>query len=144
MLSSLIKRRTTVAKDKKTILVVDDEDDARSFVEAVISKTGDFNILTAADGENAVLKAKEELPDLIILDVTMPKKDGFQVFSELRQNQLTSRIPIVMLTGISAQGSVKFSKKDMGEFFGEEPDVFLDKPLDPEKLSKTIKTLLKI
>ena len=127
----------------KKILIADDEPDILEIISYNLKIEG-YDVVTAKYGEDALQKAKISKPDLIILDVTMPKKDGFQVFSELRQNQLTSRIPIVMLTGISAQGSVKFSKKEMGEFFGEEPEAFLDKPLDPEKLSKTIKTVLKI
>ena len=127
---------------RKTVLVVDDEADARAFVETVVSEMGDFHILTAGDGESAVCMAKEELPDLVILDVTMPVKDGFQVFDELQRDGKTARIPIIMLTGVSADTGIRIEGKDMWEYFGHEPAAFLDKPVDPSLLRETIRKVL--
>ena len=133
-----------MANEKKTILIVDDEPDAVEFVKAVISEIGDFPVITAFDGESGLEKAKTELPDLIILDVMMPKKNGFDVFYDLRQNPETRDIPVIMLTGVSEATGIKFSGKDMGEFLGKEPEDFIDKPVDPEKLQETIKKALEI
>lgn len=128
--------------DRKTILIVDDEADARAFVETVISEMGDFNICSASCGNNALEKAQTEKPDLIILDVMMPDKSGFQVFSELRRNEATASIAVIMLTGVSEETGMKFSGDDMGEFLGDPPAAFLDKPVDPAKLTETIKSVL--
>ena len=128
--------------ERKTILIVDDEADARAFVEAVVSEMGDFNIRLASCGNSGLEKAKTEKPDLMILDVMMPDKSGFHVFSELRQNEATASIPVIMLTGVSEETGMKFSGSDMGEFLGEPPAAFLDKPVDPVKLTETIKSVL--
>ena len=122
----------------KNILIVDDNPDAAEFVKAVISVIGNFTVSTAYDGNSGLEKAKTEKPDLIILDVVMPGKDGFMVFSDLRKIPETENIPVVMLTGISAETGVKFGREDMGECIGKEPEEFLDKPVDPKRLHETI------
>jgi len=129
---------------EKAILIVDDEPDSVEFVKAVISEIGDFSVISAFDGESGLEKAKTELPDLIILDVMMPKKDGFYVFYALRQNSETKDIPVIMLTGVSEKTGIRFSGKDMGEFLGKEPEDFIDKPVDPTRLQETIKKALEI
>ncbi len=127
---------------RKKVLIVDDEEDARAFVELVVSEMGDSQILTAGDGESAISQAKAELPDLIILDVTMPGKDGFYVFEALQQDGETVHIPIIMVTGISKDTGIRLDEKDMGEYFGREPVAFLDKPVDPSLLKETIRKVL--
>ena len=129
---------------QKSILIVDDEPDAIEFVKAVISETGDFSVMSANDGESGLAKARTEVPDLIILDVMMPKKDGFSVFYDLRRTSETENIPVIMLTGVSEQTGIKFSGEDMEEFLGKKPEDFIDKPVDPEKLQKAIKKALEI
>ena len=131
-------------EDKKTVLIVDDEADARDFVEAVVSQIGDLNILTASDGKSAVQKAQAELPDLVISDVMMPGQDGFHAFHELSQNEKTANIPVIMVTGVSKRTGMKFSGKDMAEYLGAEPAAFLEKPVDPMKLMETVKQVLGI
>jgi len=130
--------------EKKTILVVDDEPDSVEFVKAVISETGAFSIITAYDGESGLEKAKKELPDLVILDVMMPKKTGFEVFYGIRQDPGTEHIPVIMLTGVSEQIGMKYSKEAMGEFYGKEPEDFIDKPINPQRLQDAIRDILGI
>jgi CheY-like chemotaxis protein len=131
-----------VSSEKKTILIVDDEADARAFVETVVEETGDFTVLTAGDGDSAVETARAETPDLVILDVMMPGKDGFHVFYALRQNPATANTPVIMLTGVSEKTGVRFSEKDMDEFIGSSPIAFLDKPVSPGTLQGTIRKAL--
>jgi len=133
-----------MAEERKTILVVDDEPDSVEFVTAIISEIGDFSIISASDGISGLEKAKAELPDLIILDVMMPKKYGFEVFHDLRRDSKTENIPVIMLTGVVEKTGIKFSREDMGEFLGKEPEDFIDKPVDPDRLQKTIKKVLGI
>ncbi len=133
-----------MGKEKKTILIVDDEPDSIEFVKAIISEIGDFSIISAFDGESGLEKAKTELPNLIILDVMMPKKYGFEVFYDLRQNPETNNTPVIMLTGVSQKSGIKFSREDMGQFLGKEPEDFIDKPVDPERLQEAIKKALEI
>ena len=133
-----------MADDSKTVLIVDDEADAREFVITVLEEIGGLNIVTAEDGDDGELKATELVPDLMLLDVMMPGKTGFDVFTTLRNNPKTAEIPVVMLTGVSEQMGMKFSKEAMGEYTGKEPNAFLDKPVDPEELENTVKEILGI
>jgi len=128
--------------DVKTILIVDDEPDAIDIVESMLSEIGEFNILTANDGRTGEKKAREAKPDLIILDVQMPGKPGFYVFHDLRKDEATKDIPVVMLTGIAEKTGTRFSASDMGDHLGEEPDAYLEKPVAPEVLQKTVRQLL--
>ena len=98
---------------KKVVLIVDDDPDWIEFTKIVLLKIGDLSVISAHNGEIGLEKAAAEVPDLIILDVMMPKKDGFNVFYELRANPKTKEIPVIMLTGVSEKSGIKFSEKDM-------------------------------
>jgi len=132
-----------MADDSRTVLVVDDEADAREFVITVLEGIGGLNIITAEDGDAGERKAAEIIPDLMLLDVTMPGKTGFEVFAALRNNPKTADIPIAMLTGVSERMGKKF-REAMGEYLGREPDAFLDKSVDPEELKRRVKEILGI
>ncbi|MBE0570460.1 MAG: response regulator [Ignavibacteriaceae bacterium] len=129
---------------KKNILVIDDEPDAIEFVRAVLSSLGEFNIIEANDGEEGLIKAKKNSPDLVILDIIMPRQSGFDVFYELRKNKHTKNIPIVMLTGVADKAGLKFFKDDMKKYFGSEPIEYLEKPLNPDSLIDTVKKIFNI
>ena len=126
--------------EKKRVLVVDDETDARDFVKAVLED--DFEILMAANGDEALKVASAKSPDLILLDVQMPGQSGFDVFIALRKEEGLAKIPVIMLTGVREKAGIGFSKKEMGDYFGEEPNAYLEKPIDPGKLSETVKRVL--
>ena len=128
--------------DAKTVLIVDDEQDAVEFVQAVLSEIGGIAPISANDGVSGLQKAKESTPDLIILDVQMPGKSGFDVFLDLKKEESTKNIPIIMLTGVAEKVGIRFSGKDMGDFMGEEPQVYIEKPVDPEELKSTVSKLL--
>ena len=125
----------------KSILVVDDEPDAIDYVDAILAEIGDFKIIPSYDGIDGQNKAKSEKPDLIILDVMMPEKDGFKVFYDLQKDPETKDIPIIMLTGVADKIGIQFFKKDMKDFMGKEPVDYIEKPLDPEKLKETVKKI---
>jgi CheY-like chemotaxis protein len=82
---------------RKKILVVDDSKTAL-FMESVILKKGHYDLVTANDGMEAVEKAVAELPDLILMDVVMPRMTGFEALRELRSREATKAIPIIMVT----------------------------------------------
>ncbi len=122
----------------KTILIVDDEPDAIEIVKAMLSEVGEFEILTANDGASGFDKAKEAHPDLIILDVQMPGRSGFFVFYDIRKEPTTKDIPVIMLTGIAELTGTHFSGEEMGDLMGEEPDAYLEKPVDALELQKAV------
>ena len=128
--------------DMKKILIVDDEPDAVEIVEAMLSEIGDFNVISAGNGVSGLEKSRQEKPDLIILDVQMPKMDGFAVFQELKKDDSTRDIAVVMLTGVGEKTGIRTSSKDMKDFYGEEPDAYIEKPIEPAVLQSTVSKVL--
>jgi len=131
-----------MATPGKKVLITDDEPDVREFIKAVLEDDG-YEFVTAADGEAALAAVKEHKPDLVILDVQMPGKTGFEVFDDLRHDEATQDIPVVMLTGIRQRTGIGFSSREMGDYYGSEPNAYLEKPIDPEKLRSTVAKLLR-
>ena len=121
----------------RTALVVDDEPVARDFARAILESAG-WNVIEAPDGQTARKIALEQKPQLILLDVQMPGESGCSVCAELRENQATAGIPVIMVTGVTEKTGLKFSGKEMGEFIGKEPEAYLEKPVDPETLKSTV------
>ena len=119
---------------KTRILVVDDEADVLELVEFNLRQAG-YELTSAADGAEALKKAKAQLPALIILDVMLPEVDGLEVCKLLRRDPATARIPIIMLTA-------KASELDrvLGLELGA--DDYLTKPFSPRELLLRIKNLL--
>ena len=95
-----------VVAHKKKILLVDDSRTSL-FVESMILKNGPYTLVTAADGEEAVLKALSEHPDLILMDVVMPRMTGFEACRELRAQEPTRGIPIILVTTRGEDENVK-------------------------------------
>jgi CheY-like chemotaxis protein len=125
--------------DKKLILVVDDDPD---LVEAVSLKleSEDFRVAKAYDGIQAWQRIKEERPDLIILDVMMPKKNGYQVCDEIKKDPEYKDITVVLLTAVGdAVTSTSYTHWDGKTALAEE---FIPKPIDLDNLMDIIKDYL--
>ena len=119
---------------RRKILVVDDQPDSRIFVETILSEIGDYDVDTATNGDEAYAKIFSNVPDLAILDVMMPGMDGFTLFRDLRNNEVTKGLPIIMCTGVSSELGSSFVKRAEEEKLGPPPVAFLDKPIEPETL----------
>lgn len=120
----------------KKILVVDDE----PFIVEMVSsrlKAGGYDTVTAGDGETALEKVRSEKPDLIILDVMMPKMDGFQVCAALKQDERYQSIPVLMFTAKGGDEDRQIGLEDCGA------DGYMTKPFDPQKLLAKVSELLK-
>ena len=113
------------------ILVVDDEDEVRAGLREFLEGM-DYAICEAADGAEALAKTFTEKPHMILLDLRLPKVDGYQVCQTLKGNPITSGIPIIMLTALSAT-----TNKIKGIEFGA--DDYVDKPFDLDELAARIK-----
>jgi len=125
--------------DKKLVLVVDDDPD---LVEAVSLKleSEDFRVAKAYDGIQAWQRIKEERPDLIILDVMMPKKNGYQVCDEIKKDPEYKDITVVLLTAVGdAVTSTSYTHWDGKTALAEE---FIPKPIDLDNLMDIIKDYL--
>lgn len=119
---------------KPKILVVDDEPEAVELVEFNLRQAG-FSTLSAGDGNEALEKARTQLPDLIVLDLMLPELDGLEVCKLLRRHQTTARIPILMLTARAAE-----IDRVLGLELGA--DDYLTKPFSPRELILRIKNIL--
>jgi two-component system alkaline phosphatase synthesis response regulator PhoP len=119
---------------KGKILVVDDEVNITQILEFSLGAEG-YQVVTAANGEEAVDKARREQPDLIVLDIMMPKIDGYEACRILKSSPITKNIPIVLLT---AKG--RDIDKRLGYEVGAEDYVI--KPFSPNKLINRIHELL--
>lgn len=119
----------------KLILVVDDDDSVRELIEFIVKKEG-FRVEKAADGEDAINKARTVNPDLILLDLMLPKFGGFEILREL-QGDDTGAIPIIIITG-------RYTDRSTSEMIKQEPNVkdFIEKPVKPQLLAATIHKLL--
>ena len=126
-------------QDERKVLVVDDEESAREFVSAIMAAEG-WDVIEGENGQEAIDLAIEEEPSLIILDVNMPIKTGFEAFRELRKDYRTENIPIIMLTAINEFGDeILYDEEVMEKHFGvDRPQGFVDKPVDPVFLINTI------
>lgn len=120
------------ASKKHTILVIDDESGMRKFISGELSEYG---ILTAADGAEGWEKAKQYLPDLIVLDLEMPRKDGLEVTSLLRSHPSTERIPIILVTA-KADEVNKLEALNLGV------NDFLSKPFSAAELHTRVDNLI--
>ena len=119
-------------------LVVDDESDAREFVRAILEPDG-WEVEEAENGNAGLEKAASLKPDLIVLDVQMPDKNGFDVFTELIKDPGNKDTKVIMLTGVAEKTGIKFSADDMGEYLGKEPDAYVEKPINPDAFKRVVK-----
>ena len=127
----------------KKVLVVDDDPDVRLFNTTVVEECG-YTPLEAANGEEGLKLLKAEKPDLVILDVLMPKQSGIRLYRELKTNKELKHINIIVLSGIAKKTFLR-SQKALTEFGGEEvpePSVYLEKPVEPEELVRELKKIL--
>lgn len=116
------------------ILAIEDEPQIRSNIEEIL-QLADFQVILAKDGSEGVDLARENLPDLIVCDVMMPKLDGYGVLKALKKETATKNIPLVFLTA-------KADKSDFREGMGLGADDYLTKPFTPEELLEAIATRL--
>ena len=119
--------------DRKTVLVVDDEATIRRVIVGILGK--EYVVLEAMDGEAAVDIAKRQKPDLILMDLMMPKMDGYTACTALKADQATKAIPVVMLTAIGNELNKKLAKEVGG-------DGYITKPFTPQELLDVVKNLL--
>ncbi|MCK5100104.1 MAG: response regulator [Desulfobacteraceae bacterium] len=127
----------------KKILVVDDDPDVRTFIVTVLEENN-FIPIVAKDGVEGLQKIKEENPDLVTLDVLMPRGSGIRLYRKLKTDLSLKNIPVIMLTGIALKSFLR-SQKTLAAFQGEkvpEPDFYLEKPVEPEELVDAIKKSL--
>jgi CheY-like chemotaxis protein len=145
----------------KQVLVVDDDKNTVKYLSAVLSDHG-YEPVPAYNGSEGLDKVKQAKPDLIVLDVMMPKKTGFVLFEQLKKDERYKKIPILMLTGVS--GVLEKLDDHMEEIFEKSydslrealrkkirelreeglvrPEMFVDKPVDPDSFLAKVRQLI--
>ena len=119
--------------DKPKILIIDDEQEFLDLLKMSLELEG-YDIITAVNGEDGLAKFQDQKPDLIICDIIMPQKDGYEVLKAVKEKQ-DRWIPFIMLSAIGDLDKIK-------QAYDGETDFYLTKPVEPWILTKNIKTLL--
>lgn len=123
--------------DKKTILVVDDEPDILRWL-TLLFENNNYRVVTAKDGLEGMEVARSEKPDLITLDVSMPKESGVKMYRNLHKDENLANIPVILVTGATPMLNTFLSKiKQL-----KKPAGFLEKPVNKEILLDKVKELL--
>jgi DNA-binding response OmpR family regulator len=115
-------------------VVADDEVDVRELVAYRLSRSG-YEVVEASDGEQALRLALENPPDLAVLDVMMPKLDGYELTRRLRAEPSTQRVPVILLTA-------RAQEADVSQGFEAGADDYLRKPFNPDELLARVRAVL--
>jgi len=118
---------------KPLLLLIEDNTDVRNYIVEILESN--YQILEAKDGEEGLQIAIEKIPDIIISDVMMPKKDGYEVCSALKQNEKTSHVPIILLTA-------KITTEDKIQGLENQADAYVTKPFEPKELLVRVQNLI--
>ncbi len=116
--------------DKKKVIIADDEQYVRLLVKSALGTS--YSVLEASDGEEAIDVTRTEKPDLILMDVLMPNLDGYTACYEIKRDQATRAIPVVMLTGVGHELNKKLAQ-ELGA------DGYITKPFNLQDLLDTVK-----
>ena len=119
---------------KPMILVADDEEDVRELVSYRLSRSG-YEVIDAVDGEEAFRLASERVPDLMVLDVMMPRLDGYELTRRVRAEESLRSVPVILLTARSQES-------DVGRGFDVGADDYLKKPFNPDELVARVRAVL--
>ena len=144
----------------KQVLLIDDDQNTVTYLSVMLSENG-YEPIPAYDGSEGLQKIKESKPDLIVLDVMMPKKSGLVLFKQLKRDDQFKDIPVLMLTGVSGvveemeqhkddtfehpydnlREALKKAIKAMREEGLVKPEMFVDKPIDPDTFIAKVRQL---
>jgi CheY-like chemotaxis protein len=128
--------------EDRTVLVVDDEPDVRGYLKMILEDAG-FRVETAADGEEALARIRENRPDFISLDLIMPRKSGQKLLFELKRDRQLSRIPVLVVT---AHAHDELGRKDLEDILQDAvmsgPGTYLEKPVNPDSYVRAISRAL--
>ena len=126
-----------VLKGRK-ILVVDDEPDARALIASILEDSGAV-VVTARDGDEALVVARSERPDLMTLDLSMPGKSGVEVFVAVREDPDLRDIPICIITGMPEMRKLIYERPAHSP-----PEGYMDKPVNRKSLLRNVRKILEV
>jgi DNA-binding response OmpR family regulator len=123
-----------MSDDPRTVLVADDDEDILQLVAFRLERAG-YTVVTAPDGQQALVAAREHQPDLAVLDVMMPGLNGYEVTRQLRADPATAHIPVILLTA-------RVQEADVSRGFEAGADDYLRKPFSPQELRSRVQAIL--
>ena len=123
--------------ETKKILIVDDEQDILTYFGTIFQDNG-YDTVTAKDGIEGFELAKSEKPDLIVLDVTMPKQSGLKTYRQYKGHPALTNIPVIIITAV--EDSFRIFLEELKEF--GPPEGIFNKPIDPQELLKVVAEIL--
>ena len=129
-----------MSEKKAKILIIDDQPSEVKMVKMALEQAN-YEVCYAYNGKEGINKAVQEKPDLILLDIMMPEKDGFITCGELKKKPETSSVPIIILTSIESSSLVFPDAQSAAD--SPHADEYIDKPVDPNFLLKRVERLLK-
>ncbi len=121
----------------REILIIDDEEDFGFFVKANLQMNDEFHVTVTTEGKEGLKAAQEQKPDLILLDIMMPKMDGLKVLKKLKENKKTQQIPVIMLTAKNDEASIN-------DAIGSYSEQYIIKPIEMATLESKIKNVLTV
>ncbi|OHD68117.1 MAG: histidine kinase [Spirochaetes bacterium RBG_16_49_21] len=126
---------------KSKVLIVDDDSDYGEAIKLLLEKKGGYEVALAYDGNEGIEKVKSERPDIIVLDVMMPVKDGYTMCAELKADEKYRDIPVILLTAVASHIAETPYTPRMG--METEAEDYIDKPVEPKVILERIDKLLK-
>jgi len=127
----------------RIVLSVDDEDHVREFVSTVLEENG-YTPIQATNGEEAMDIIRRSRPDLIIMDILMPKESGIRLYREVKTSESLKNIPVIIYSGVARRTALR-AQAAQTESGGErvpDPDAYLEKPVTPERLAAAVRRIL--
>jgi len=134
---------TSQVKQEKKILVVDDEPHVVTYLETLLQDNG-YETVSASNGKEGMEKVKEDRPDLVCLDISMPEESGIRFYRNVKEDSELSVIPVVIVTAVTGEGG---DPEPFKRFISTRkqvppPEAFLSKPIDKQEFLDTIAKLL--
>ena len=129
-----------MSKTTFKILLIDDDLDFLEATETVLKSNSNYEVITATDGNIGLQMAKDEKPDLILLDIIMPVEDGFTAAKKLKSDRQLQDIPVVMLTSFSQR--VGETNLAVSQGMDLEAEDYIEKPVNPQELLRRVEKLL--
>lgn len=129
--------------NKKTVLIVEDELDMRIFISTLLETSGYLPVVTR-DGKEGLLKARDVSPDLIILDVMMPREGGVQLYRQLKTDQTLKSIPVIMLSAVAQKTFSHYLNMVNARLENSipRPEAYIEKPPEAEELLQITASLI--
>ena len=127
-------------EDVPRIVVIDDDPDIVQAIEIVLEAQS-YEVITAANGDEGLQRIKKDKPDVVVLDLLMPKKDGFAVVRELREDRRYAKLPILILTSVREDASRRRYELETGTEL--DVDDYVEKPIAPVELISRVANLVR-